>query len=406
MAIQHLTGSEPLVSASAGTGWMDKINDNFDELEAVTTDAELAAIAGLTSAADKVPYFTGSGTAALADLSAAARTVIDDATVGDMVNTLGGASSTGSGGLVRATSPTLVTPAIGTPSAGVLTNCTGLPTAGLVDDAVTYAKMQDVAACSLVGRSANSSGDPAGIAVTEGEVVRRAGNVVGSGRYPDPHYGLLQFDHCFGLALNTCGNPFLRNNSGSGAGVSAGTGSATAPGVFDIATGTTFNPTGGAIYGTSGAMILFGGGIWKFGARVQIPTLSDGTEDFQVRVGFQDGGANAEATDGAFFRYQHSVNSGKWQRVTRSNSTETATDTGSTPSAATWYVLEIVVNAAASSIEFFVNGVSVGSNTTNIPTGTGRETGAGTQIWKQAGTTSRSVLLDWQYIEHVYTTPV
>jgi len=34
---------------------------------------------------------------------------------------------TGSGSLVFATSPTLVTPALGTPSSGTLTNCTGLP---------------------------------------------------------------------------------------------------------------------------------------------------------------------------------------------------------------------------------------------------------------------------------------
>jgi hypothetical protein len=36
-------------------------------------------------------------------------------------------ASTGSGNVVRATSPTLVTPALGTPSAAVLTNATGLP---------------------------------------------------------------------------------------------------------------------------------------------------------------------------------------------------------------------------------------------------------------------------------------
>lgn len=63
----------------------------------------------------------------------------------------------GSGAPVRATSPTLTTPNIGTPSAGVLTNCTGLPAASVVPGTLA-------AGTYLLAENASIGLDPAGSA--------------------------------------------------------------------------------------------------------------------------------------------------------------------------------------------------------------------------------------------------
>ena len=81
---------------------------------------------------------------------------------------------TGTGGAVFATSPTLVTPALGTPASGTLTNCTGLPTAGIVDDAVTLAKMASGTDGTII--TFDASGNPTAVGPgNDGQVLTSTG---------------------------------------------------------------------------------------------------------------------------------------------------------------------------------------------------------------------------------------
>lgn len=94
-----------------------------------TTAGDISKLAGIEALADvtdttnvtsagalmdsEVTNLSGIKTLTVPDsttITVASATVLDDATVGDMVNTLGGATSTGTGGLVRETSPTLSGP--------------------------------------------------------------------------------------------------------------------------------------------------------------------------------------------------------------------------------------------------------------------------------------------------------
>lgn len=182
-------------------------------------------------------------------------------------------------------------------------------------------------------------------------------------------------------------------------------------GVITTSTGT--NTNGGFQYRAAGPLsyIQFGGGQYRWDCRVRIPTNSDGTQTFQFIAGFWDNNAAVNQTDGIYFLYDSqgvstgSAASGNWQIVTVSNSNRTFTTTGTAIDNSNLQKLRIDVNAAATSVTFYINDVSVGTHTTNIPSGASRLTSSGVYLQKSAGTTARTADIDYLYLKAKFTTP-
>lgn len=185
-------------------------------------------------------------------------------------------------------------------------------------------------------------------------------------------------------------------------------------GVAQLKTGTTATGVAGIhigepIYESS---LVVGGGVISYKTSINIGTLSTASERFWVGVGYNNGVfMNVGLSNAICFIYDEggvitgNTASPNWKIVTCNSSVRTFTDTGVAVSAGAWVKLEILINAAATSVEFFINNVSVGTISTNIPSGISKAMIINNQILKTIGTTSRNLYMDYVAYKQTFTTP-
>ena len=166
-------------------------------------------------------------------------------------------------------------------------------------------------------------------------------------------------------------------------------------GVIRASTGTGTTNTAGFYLG-SNETIEFndgtGSGYQEFRAVMFSPAdLADATNDYFIHAGWLDSNT-ATPADGAWLRYNYAENSGQWQTVTGNAGSRTTNNSAVAFAAMTWYTLRVVMYPN-NTAEFYVNGVSVGRNTTGLP-GANRDYSFGCYIRKSAGASPRIIGID------------
>jgi hypothetical protein len=119
-------------------------------------------------------------------------------------------------------------------------------------------------------------------------------------------------------------------------------------------------------------------------------------------MGFHDTTSANTATDGAYFLLTSA--SANWQTVTAKAGTRTSNTLSTGPTVNTWQKFRIDINAACTSIAFYIDGTLVQTHTTNLPDTTSNNCGIMFDILKSLGTTARIFQVDYVKMGQQFTT--
>ena len=206
-------------------------------------------------------------------------------------------------------------------------------------------------------------------------------------QWMSPFKYLYEFDDFITNATSSKLN-WLTGTSGTGAAITIANNTSANPGVQSFATGTTNSGNSGTRLSVT--MLTLGGGRIILTYIVRVVTASNGTDTFVTRFGMGDS-TGADMTNGVYFECDQNANA-NWLIKTAKAGTRTTTTTSTAVDNTAFHRFTIDINAAGSSVTYYIDDISVGTINTNLPTAT---TGiVGMQILKTAGTTSVSNYLD------------
>lgn len=157
-----------------------------------------------------------------------------------------------------------------------------------------------------------------------------------------------------------------------------------------------------------GTALVFGGGPVSVEYLVRVDSLSTSTDRFTLLCGFSDQNFGYSSSFGSHLgvHYRDDNNGGKWEFASRNSST-TVIDSGITVVQSTTtlnYKIRIDMNAAGTSATAYINGTSIGTITTNLPTAYIAPFCGGQKV---AGTTSKAYWsVDYATAKQTLTTPL
>jgi len=236
-----------------------------------------------------------------------------------------------------------------------------------------------------------------------GQVAGRVLRANGSGgvkasRMFDPSTTAVAFTEM----TTTSYNDYNAFQTGTGAGTIAAQANDPRVGISISDTGTTATGRAGIATATLFAWQI-GTSALYFETALYLDDLSNSVNTFIVHAGLFDS-LTAVGVNAIRFQYTDAAGTGaQWECVTRSSNVETVTAVGSNVVLQQWYKLGISVNAAGTSVEFYIDGTLVATHTTDIPTGTGKRMGSGYNIRKTLGTAQRDLWCDYIHTEQEVT---